>query len=182
MTTTAPAPATTRRGAALPFVALPQTELLTVNERDIPLLTDAIGPGVHFKPLRLDLEAGCWTVLVTLVPGTVIPLHYHTGTAEVLTLQGSWNYVEYPDEVQTAGSYLFEPGGSVHTLTVPATNAEDTVVFVRVEGANVNFNEDGTFHSILDAVLLRHLADTLADAQGVGPIAYIAGGAARLGA
>ena len=25
-------------------------------------------------------------------------------------------YLEYPDDVQTAGSYLFEPAGSTHTL------------------------------------------------------------------
>jgi hypothetical protein len=33
---TAPGPASTSTGAPLPFVALPQVELLTVNEQDIP--------------------------------------------------------------------------------------------------------------------------------------------------
>jgi len=176
--TIAPVPAKTSSGAPLPCVALPQTELLTVNENNIPLLRDTLAPGVHVKPLRLDLEAGCWVVLATFIPGAQVPLHYHTGIAEVYTLSGSWHYLEYPDQPQTAGSYLFEPAGSVHTFITPDTNTEDTVLFIRVEGANINFDEDGQFHSILDTVTIRHLTDQLAEAQGVGPVDYIGGGAA----
>jgi 2,4'-dihydroxyacetophenone dioxygenase len=105
-------------------------------------------------------------------------LHYHTGVAEVYTLSGSWHYLEYPDQPQTAGSYLYEPGGSVHTFVCPETNTEDTVILVRVEGANINFTEDGQFHSILDAVMIRALAHQLAEARGLGPLNYIVGGAA----
>jgi 2,4'-dihydroxyacetophenone dioxygenase len=176
--TIAPIPAKTSSGAALPFVALPQGELLTVNENNIPLLRDTLAPGVHVKPLRLDLEAGCWVVLATFSPGAQVPLHYHTGIAEVYTLSGRWHYAEYPDQPQTAGSYLFEPAGSVHTFITPESNTEDTVLFIRVEGANINFTEDGQFHSILDTVTIRHLSDQLAEAQGVGPVNYIGGGAA----
>src|SRR6476660_1468100 len=57
MTLTAePTTATTSSGALLPLVALPQGELLTINEQSIPLLTDSLSQGVHVKPLRLDLE------------------------------------------------------------------------------------------------------------------------------
>ncbi|MCB0972879.1 MAG: 2,4'-dihydroxyacetophenone dioxygenase family protein, partial [Acidimicrobiales bacterium] len=135
MTTThLPGPATTSSGAPLPLVALPQTDLLTVDEADLPLLKDALSPGVHFKPLRLDVEAGEWVVLATFEPGSSVPLHYHTGVAEVFTLSGSWHYLEYPDQPQTAGSYLYEPGASVHTFICPESNTEDTVIFVRVCG------------------------------------------------
>ena len=181
MTTThLPGPATTSSGAPLPLVALPQTDLLTVDEADLPLLKDALSPGVHFKPLRLDVEAGEWVVLATFEPGSSVPLHYHTGVAEVFTLSGSWHYLEYPDQPQTAGSYLYEPGASVHTFICPESNTEDTVIFVRVCGANVNFNEDGTFHSILDAALIGFLTPQLAEAQGVDQPRYIQGGAAML--
>lgn len=176
--TTSPAPVFTSTGAALPLVAMPQSELLSVNESQIPLIKDAMGAGVHVQPLRLDLEAGCWVVLATFSPGSQVPLHYHTGTAEVYTLSGSWHYLEYPDQPQVAGSYLYEPGGSAHTFICPETNTEDTVILVRVEGANINFSEDGRFHSILDAVLIRHLTTVLAEQQGLGPIGYIGGGAA----
>ncbi|AGC63223.1 ChrR Cupin-like domain protein [Mycobacterium marinum] len=175
---TAPAPATTATGAPLPLVALPQGELLTVNEHDVPLVHDALGPGVHFKPLRLDIENGEWLVLATFEPGATVPLHYHTGTAEVYTLSGCWHYLEYPDQLQTAGSYLYEPGSSVHTFVTPTTNTEDTVFLVRVQGANINFTDDGQFDSILDAALIAHVTQLKAEEQNLGPINYIGGGAA----
>jgi quercetin dioxygenase-like cupin family protein len=172
-----PTQPSTSTGTPLPLVALPQSELLTVNESDIPTIKDAMGVGVHVQPLRLDLEAGCWVVLATFSPGSQVPLHYHTGVAEVYTLSGSWHYLEYPDQLQVAGSYLYEPSGSVHTFICPESNTEDTVIFVRVQGANINFNDDGTFHSILDAVLIQQLTTVLADQQGLGKVNYIGGGA-----
>jgi 2,4'-dihydroxyacetophenone dioxygenase len=175
-----PGPTITSSGNPLPCVAVPQGELLTVNENNIPLLRDTLAPGVHVKPLRLDLEAGCWVVLATFSPGAQIPLHYHTGIAEVYTLSGRWHYAEYPNQPQTAGSYLFEPAGSVHTFICPESNTEDTVLFIRVEGANINFTEDGQFHSILDTTSIRYLTHQLAEVQGVGPVDYIGGGAAGL--
>lgn len=175
-----PAPQSTMSGAPLPLMALPQTGLLSVNTNEIPLVKDALGPGVHFKPLRLDMENGEWVVLATFEPGASIPLHFHTGVVDGFTLSGSWHYAEYADQPQTAGSYLFEPGSSVHTLQCPESNTEDTVVLFRVNGANVNFNEDGTFHSILDATLIRHLTNTLSEAQGLGEMSFIEGGAVRV--
>jgi 2,4'-dihydroxyacetophenone dioxygenase len=176
--TTAPAPMKTFTGNPLPLVALPQGELLTVNSNDIPLLRDALGEGVHFKPLRLDMEQGEWVVLATFSPGAQIPLHYHTGTVDGYTLSGSWHYMEYPDQVQVAGSYLYEPGSSVHTLKCSESNTEDTVVLFRISGANINFTEDGAYHSILDAALISHLTSELSAVQGVGEVSFIGGGAA----
>lgn len=177
---TAPAPAVTSVGSPLPMVALPQGELLSINEQRIPMIMDALGPGVHFKPLRLDLERGEWVVLATFAPGASIPLHYHTGTVDAWTMSGSWHYLEYADQPQTAGSYLFEPGASVHTLAVPEDNTEDTVVLFSVSGANVNFTDDGSFHSILDACTIAYLTATLSEAQGLGPVPYVTGGDAAV--
>lgn len=177
---TAPTPVTTTSGSPLPFVALPQTELLTVNDKELPWLEDSLGQGIKLKPLRLDVEAGVWVVLASFKPGSSVPLHYHTGEAEVFTLSGRWNYAEYPDQPQTAGSYLFEPAGSVHTLLVPADNTEDTLMLVRVRGANVNFNEDGTLHSILDTTALVFLTDMFSVQLGIEDMAYIRGGEAGM--
>ena len=68
----------------------------------------------------------------------------------------------------------------MHTFVCPETNTEDTVLLIRVEGANINFTEDAQFHSILDAVTIRHLTSVLADARALGPVDYIGGGAAGL--
>ena len=171
----APTFVTTTSGKPLPIVALPQTELLTLNVSDLPLVKDSLGPGVSTKLLRLDLEANHWVVLATFAPGVTIPIHYHTGAAEVYTLAGRWFYREYPDQPQTAGSYLYEPGGSVHTFYTPEDNAEDTVMLVMVTGANVNFTEDGAFHSILDATSIRYLADEAVASGSVQNARYISG-------
>ena len=172
----APVPVKTRSGVDVPIVSLPQQELLSVHLDDIELLRDALGPGIHYKPIRLDQEHNEWVVLAVMEPGTSLPMHYHTGPVDLWTQQGRWYYAEYPDQPQVAGSYLYEPGGSVHTLFVPEDNTEDTHLMVRVSGSNINFNEDGSFHSILDTIFLRHLTDQLAKE----PINYIEGGEAGL--
>ena len=63
----------------------------------------------------------------------------------------------------------------MHTFYCPEDNTEDTVVIAWLEGAQVSFNDDGTFHSLTDAVLVQHLAETMAAAQGIGPVGYIRG-------
>lgn len=175
---TTPTSLSTTDGAPLPLVAVPKTELLTVNHEEMEWLPDGLAPGVRIKPIRLDQEAGVWVILVSFAPGSRVPIHYHTGEAEVLTLSGRWNYAEYPDQPQTAGSYLFEPAGSVHTLEVPADNTEDTLMFVRVRGANINFNQDGTFHSILDTSALVFVTELLCQQHGIVGMRYLAGGEA----
>lgn len=174
--TPAAAEPTTVTGASLPIVSTPQTELLTVNLEDIPLLQDAVDEGISFKPMCLDREGGLWVIMAYLEPGKQLPMHYHTGPAQVYTVQGRWLYREYPDQPQTAGSYLYEPSGSVHTLYTPEDNTEITIFLAIVYGTNVNFDEDGRFHSLLDAVSLAHLVDTAAEAQGLGEVRYIGGG------
>jgi quercetin dioxygenase-like cupin family protein len=169
---------TTLSGAPLPVAALPQGELVTVNIDQIPLFKDIVAPGVHIKPLRLDAERGEWVVLATLEPGATLPIHYHTGVVQVWTIQGRWYYREYLDQPQVAGSYLYELGGSVHTFFCPEDNTEDTVAVAWIEGAAINFNEDGTLHSIMDATSIQHSVDKAVAEQGLGPVPYIRGGSA----
>ena len=65
-------------------------------------------------------------------------------------------------------------------IPCPESDTEDTVLFIRVEGSNINFTEDGQFHSVLDAVAIRYLTEQRAAAEGVGQIGYFGGGAAGL--
>jgi hypothetical protein len=179
--TIAPVPVSTVSGFQLPGVALPQTDVLSVNESEVKQLKDFFGiPGIDFKPLRLDLERGEFAYIAIVKPGKEFPIHYHTGTAEVFTFQGCWAYREYPNDLQTSGSYLFEPSGSVHTFFTPEDNTEDTIFFVRVSGALVTFSEDGKFQAVLDAVVLRHLVDTLVSERGLEEPRYIEGGMATM--
>ena len=180
--TVRPGMITTGSGALLPLAALPQDNLLTINVDEVPLLKDAIGPGIHIQPLRLDPEKGEVVLMAVMAPGCKLPIHYHTGTAEVYTFSGCWKYAEYPDQPQVAGSYLYEPGGSVHTFYCPEDNTEDTVVLLWMQGAQIGFNADGTFHAINDAASIQYVTDTLSVEQGTGPVPYIHGGSAGVNA
>jgi 2,4'-dihydroxyacetophenone dioxygenase len=86
-------------------------------------------------------------------PGITIPSRRHTGEVFAVTFSGSWCYLEYPD-VNTAGSYLFEPAGSQHTLHVPASNTEVTDVWFAIRGANLNLDEQGNVASVWDATFM----------------------------
>lgn len=165
-----------------PVFSLPQDKLLTINVNDLPVLQDAAGPGISFKPLYLDPENGLWTLIGIFAPGAKLPTHLHTGWVHGFTLKGSWIYTEYPDQVQTPGSYLYEPASSMHTFYVPDTNTEDTVVLFILSGANVGFADDGQFHSILDAITVRKLAEQWSAARGGAPVEYLEGGSARYAA
>ena len=80
-----------------------------------------------------------------------------------------------------AGSYLYEPGGSVHTFFCPEDNTEDTVVLLWMEGAQINFDEDGKLHSIIDATAIQFITEKVSAEQDTGPVNYIhAGGAAAV--
>ena len=98
-------------------------------------------------------------------PGVMVPTHKHTGEVFAFTLAGSWKYVEYPD-VNLPGSYLYEPAGSVHTLTVPAENDGMTDVWFAIYGANLNLDADGNVETVIDAGLVRDTYFALCEAEG----------------
>jgi quercetin dioxygenase-like cupin family protein len=118
------------------------------GEHDLPFAP--YQEGVSFQLVHADIEAGLFVVRLRAEPGVTIQRHKHTGEIFAFTLQGSWKYLEYP-EVNTAGSYLYEPAGSVHTLHVPATNTEVTDVWFVLRGANLNLDAQGKVESVLDA-------------------------------
>ena len=127
----------------MPIATNHQDRLLTINANEVPILTGTLGPGIDVQPLFLDQELGVWVIRAFFAPGVTLPKHYHTGSVYAWTIKGRWNYVEYPDQPQTAGSFLYEPGASVHTFQTPTSNTETTEVFFVVFGANVNFDDKG---------------------------------------
>jgi quercetin dioxygenase-like cupin family protein len=159
----------------LPRTVYEQKELLTIHRDQLPIYKDAMPglPGIDVQPLFLDPSQGIWVLRVIFHPGVILPKHYHTGTVHLFTLSGRWNYVEYPDQPQTAGSYLFEPGGSVHQLMVPADVGEPTETVMVVHGANVNFAPDGSYINVMDASDIMLMIDNLVRERGLEPARYI---------
>jgi len=80
-----------------------------------------------------------------------VQTHKHTGHVYAFTQSGSWFYAETPDQVNTAGSYLYEPAGSTHTLTVPDDNDGLTDVWFTIYGANLNLDAEGNVEMVVDA-------------------------------
>ena len=134
-------------------------------EKDLPFVE--FQEGVDFQLLQVDVEAGLWVIRVRFQPGATIQRHKHTGEVFAFTINGSWKYLEYP-QVNTAGSYLFEPAGSIHTLHVPETNEEVTDVWFAIRGANLNLDEEGKVESVLDAAAAREIYLALCEAGGHG--------------
>lgn len=106
--------------------------------------------GVVFQLLQVNIEGGLWVIRVRFEPGVTIQRHRHTGEVFAFTVSGSWRYLEYPD-INSAGSYLYEPAGAIHTLHVPATNKEVTDVWFAIRGANLDLDAAGNVETVLDA-------------------------------
>jgi 2,4'-dihydroxyacetophenone dioxygenase len=124
------------------------------------------GIGLELKVMRVDMSRGVWVVRNRFQPGAQIPTHKHTGTVEGYTLTGRWHYLEY-DFYSTAGSYIHEPAGSVHTLHVPEDNTGTTDVLFVIEGALLNYDAEGRLESVTDAPSILEAYYMLCEAAGI---------------
>jgi hypothetical protein len=134
------------------------------GEGDLPFVD--LGDGSDLQLLQCDVEAGLWVIRTRFQPGYEVPTHKHTGEVFAFTISGSWKYKEYP-EVNTAGSYLYEPAGSVHTLTVPADQDGVTDVWFAIRGANLNLDDDGNVTMVIDAGVIRDFYVASCEAMGL---------------
>jgi 2,4'-dihydroxyacetophenone dioxygenase len=126
----------------------------------------ALPDGSTLQVLQVDLNNNMWIVRNRFKPGFSIDTHYHTGAVYAFTEAGEWYYKEYPKLINKAGSYLFEPAHSVHTLTVAPDAKEDAVVNFVIFGSNVNVDEKGNVVSILDAQNVYQVYKALCEAEG----------------
>jgi 2,4'-dihydroxyacetophenone dioxygenase len=145
-------------------VAIP-TAILR-GESDLPFVS--LGDGSTLQLLQVDVDQGLWVIRTRFTPGMTVDTHKHTGSVLAFTLSGSWKYLEYPNDVNRAGSYLFEPAGSVHTLHVPADNEEITDVFFAIHGANLNLDAEGNVTTVIDAGGIRDFYFAMCEADGHG--------------
>lgn len=127
MAITSPPPTAAHRGAdELPFVDM--------------------GGGNLLKVLQVDVAEGLWIVENVFQSGFAVQTHRHTGPVYGYTTSGAWKYAEY-EYVNRAGSFLFEPAGSVHTLQCIE---DDTRVWFQIYGVNLNLDADGKVESVTD--------------------------------
>jgi 2,4'-dihydroxyacetophenone dioxygenase len=122
-----------------------------------------IGDGSKLKVLQTREKEGLWIVENIFQAGYEVPTHKHTGPVWGYTVSGAWKYKEY-DYVNRAGSFLYEPAGSVHTLTCVEDN---TQVWFQIYGSNLNLDADGNIESIVDAATVLAGYYMLIEAQGL---------------
>ncbi|HEY9219152.1 MAG TPA: 2,4'-dihydroxyacetophenone dioxygenase family protein [Phenylobacterium sp.] len=135
-----------------------------------------LGEGNALQLLQVDLAQGLWIVRTRFAPGHQVQTHYHTGVVFAVTEQGRWFYSEYPDVVNSPGSYLYEPAGSLHTLTIPKDQDGPTQVWFAIYGANVNVDPAGQVLSITDAHTILPAYRALCKAQGLSSERVIVSG------
>ena len=115
-----------------------------------------IGEGKSFKPLRFFNDNRAFTELLRIEPGTVIPLHRHTGEIHAFNLEGTRELCT--GEIIRPGDYVYEPAGNVDTWKAIGDVA--CVIFVTVGGA-VEFLADD--NSVVRSVSGRELQDLYRD-------------------
>jgi quercetin dioxygenase-like cupin family protein len=124
------------------------------------------GDGIGLRVLAVLEREGLWIVHNRFEPGVTIQRHKHTGPVYGYTYAGAWKYAEY-DYVNVAGSFLYEPAGSVHTLTVPEDNTEITDVIFHMYGVNMNLDENDEVESVVDGPLTLLGYRALCEAAGL---------------
>lgn len=140
------------------------TEAAHVGDDECPFVD--MGDGVELKVVQVDIEAGLWIIRNRFAPGVSVQKHRHTGQVYGYTLSGAWKYAEY-DYVNRAGSFLYEPAGSVHTLTVLDDNTEPTDVWFQMYGCNLNLDADDEVESVVDGALVYQAYMAMCEAQGL---------------
>lgn len=143
------------------------TPLDTIHRGDDALPWVHLTPEVETKVAHVNLRDGLWVVRNRMQPGCQVQTHKHTGPVLAFTNSGSWYYLESPEQQNYAGSYLFEPAGSTHTLKVPEDSDGPADVWFAIWGANLNLAADGvTVETVLDAGTMLGVYNLICDALG----------------
>jgi 2,4'-dihydroxyacetophenone dioxygenase len=119
--------------------------------------------GTLLKVLQVKEREGLWIVENIFMKGFDVQTHRHTGPVWGYTTSGGWKYKEY-DYVNRAGSFLYEPAGSIHTLQCIEDN---THVWFHMYGANLNLDADGNVESVTDGASSLKGYYALCEAQGL---------------
>ena len=115
----------------LSLAALPTDERVWVPQ----------APGVSFRPLLLNTVSGGWCNLLRVRRSGVVSRHRHPMVVVGYVIKGRWRYLEH-DWMAEEGSFVYEPPGEIHTLTVPEDCVE-MITFFNISGAMIYLdNED----------------------------------------
>lgn len=138
-----------------------QPEAIHFGADDLPFID--IGDGSQLRVLQVKRGEGLWIIENIFQAGYEVEKHKHTGPVWGYTTSGAWKYKEY-DYVNRAGSFLYEPAGSVHTLQCVEDN---TRVWFQMYGSNINLDADDNITSIIDGQLTLDFYLAMCEEQGL---------------
>jgi 2,4'-dihydroxyacetophenone dioxygenase len=90
-------------------------------------------PDVWFQACQFNVTTGGFTNILKVNPGAKLPVHYHVSPVWGYTIRGQWYYLEH-DWLAKPGTFIYEPAGEAHTLTVSASAKEPMVTFFVLSG------------------------------------------------
>ncbi len=136
-------------------------EAVHFGNDDLPF--NDIGDGSLLKVLQVKRGEGLWIIENIFQAGYEVEQHKHTGPVWGYTTSGAWKYKEY-DYVNRAGSFLYEPAGSIHTLQCVEDN---TRVWFHMYGSNINLDADGNITSVVDGQVTLDFYLAMCEEQGL---------------
>ena len=98
-------------------------------------------PDVWFRPLLLNTVSGGWCNLLRVRGSGVLSRHRHPMLVVGYVIKGRWKYLEH-DWIAEEGSFVYEPPGEIHTLTVPA-DCSEMITFFNISGAMIYLDAEG---------------------------------------
>jgi quercetin dioxygenase-like cupin family protein len=122
-------------------------------------------PNVWFRPLFFDMNAGSHGEVLRVRRGGVLSRHRHPTPVHGFVIKGQWRYLEHT-WVATEGSYVFEPPGEVHTLTVDSD--DEMITFFFIQGPTLYVDDQDKVVLVEDNFQLIQAASEHYEKVGLG--------------
>jgi 2,4'-dihydroxyacetophenone dioxygenase len=151
------------KGSAHPLAPMEiATPVLPEDERVwVPQMKD-----VWFRPLLLNTLQGQWCNLLRVRKSGVLTKHLHPAPVHGYVIKGRWYYLEH-DWVAETGSYVFEPPGEIHTLTVPE-DCDEMITFFNISGCMIYLDADNKQIGLEDVFTKIDMCRRHYEAVGLG--------------
>lgn len=120
--------------------------------------------GVWMRPLLFDTMRGAWVNVVRIRAQGLISRHAHPAPVHGYVISGQWRYAER-DWVASAGSYVFEPPGDVHTLMAEGV---ESVTLFWITGTLIELDAEGRVLGYADVFTRIEQARRHFEAVGLG--------------
>lgn len=145
-----------------PLVSAPTASPSALHRGDDELPWVDAGEGNLIRVLMVAEQQGIFVLENILRGGMQVAPHRHTGPVSAFTVSGAWTYKEN-DFVNHAGSFLFEPAGSLHTIHCLEDN---TRIWFQVQGAILPLGTEGNVEHVMDAGTMLAMYRMLCAEQG----------------